>query len=124
MRFWDPHREKLAGRRGSFKGATALKEVCSYIDQQVASVSGQDYRLVSLHPAKEFSDSDMTKSLAELGLQSQTSLRIRHKQVSTGLVCTAFNLFGFIFLHVVLLHGQDQDISFQQLLLVTSAGPL
>lgn len=87
----EKHWVLVDGRRGSFKGSTALKEVCSHVDQQVASVSGQDYRLVSLHPAKEFSDSDMTKSLAELGVQSQTSLRMRQKQISTGLVCTVLH---------------------------------
>ncbi|KAL0050943.1 hypothetical protein WJX82_010740 [Trebouxia sp. C0006] len=70
--------------RGSFKGATTLQEVCHYVDQQSQATLSRDCQLVSLHPPKEFSVSDLTRSLAELGVQSQTSLRLRHTQASAG----------------------------------------
>ncbi|DBA79703.1 hypothetical protein WJX77_009871 [Trebouxia sp. C0004] len=70
--------------RGSFKGATTLQEVCHYVDQQSPGTCSRDCQLVSLHPPKEFSVSDLARSLAELGVQSQTSLRLRHTQASPG----------------------------------------
>ncbi len=39
---------------------------------------------MSLHLGKEFSETDVTKSLAELGVQSQTSLRLRRHKASAG----------------------------------------
>ena len=70
--------------RASFKGSTSLQEVCSYVNQQRPSGKSNGYRVVSLHLGKEFSQTDLSSSLAELGVQSQTSLRLRNKQASAG----------------------------------------
>ncbi|KAL0025857.1 hypothetical protein WJX79_007375 [Trebouxia sp. C0005] len=70
--------------RGSFKGANTLQEVCHFVDQQSQATRSRDCQIVCLHPPKEFSVSDLARSLAELGVQSQTSLRLRHTQASAG----------------------------------------
>lgn len=55
------------------------------MDQQSQATRSRDCQIVCLHPPKEFSVSDLARSLAELGVQSQTSLRLRHTQASAGI---------------------------------------
>lgn len=70
--------------RGSFNGSTLLQEVHSYVQQNRPELHNQDYSIVSLHLGREFSADDLISSLADLGVQSQTSLRLRNKEPQTG----------------------------------------
>ena len=56
----------------------------SYIQQNRPELHNQDYSIVSLHLGREFSAGDLKSSLTELGVQSQTSLRLRSKESQTG----------------------------------------
>lgn len=70
--------------RSRFKGSTTLLEVLQYVSQQMPEASSSSYSIVSLHLGKEFADADQQKSLAELGVPSLTSLRLRYKQNAPG----------------------------------------
>lgn len=70
--------------RSKFKGSTLLQDVRSYIQQNRPELRNQDYSLVSLHLGREFSANDLQSSLADLGVQSQTSLRLRNKEAQLG----------------------------------------
>ena len=70
--------------RSKFKGCTTLLEAFQHVSQQMPKASSSSYSIVSLHLGKEFADADQHKSLAELGVPSLTSLRLRYKQNTPG----------------------------------------
>lgn len=70
--------------RASFKGSSLLQDVRSHIQQTRPDLNNQDYSIVSLHLGREFAAADSSSSLADLGVQSQTSLRLRSQQPHTG----------------------------------------
>ena len=70
--------------RARFRGSTTLLEVFQHVSQQMPEASSSSYSIVSLHLGKEFADADQHKSLAELGVPSLTSLRLRYKQNTPG----------------------------------------
>lgn len=82
--------------RASFKGSSLLQDVRSHILQTRPDLNRQSYSIVSLHLGREFSAADLSSSLADLGVQSQTSLRLRSQQPYTGQTLLAAVLLSLL----------------------------